>query len=66
MTKGTFFQLKNDVRRIYHLFDAKESGDYDPKLYLKLDYAFKDARKDIEEALVEFKQAIDKQQRQTR
>ena len=66
MTKGAFSQLKKHVRQIYHLRDAEESGYYKPKLYLKSDYTFKDARKDIEEALIDVEQSIDKQQRLTR
>ena len=47
MTKGTFTRLERDIRRMYHLRDADENGDYNPKLYLKSDYVFKDASKDV-------------------
>ena len=66
MTKDTFSRLEKDIRRIYHLRGAEESGDYEPKLYIKSDYAFKNARKDIEQAIVDFARAIDRQQRLTR
>ena len=66
MTKGTFARLEKDVRQTYHLRRAEESGDYEPRLYIKSDYAFKDARKDTEQALVDFKRAINKKQRLTR
>ena len=64
--KGTFTRLEKDIRQIYHLRGAEESGDYEPKLYIKSDYAFKNARKDIEQAIVDFARAIDRQQRLTR
>ena len=37
MTKDTFSHLEKDIRRIYHLRGAEESGDYEPKLYIKSD-----------------------------
>ena len=51
MTKGTFSRLEKDIRRIYHLRGAEESGDYEPKLYIKSDYVFKNARKDIKQGV---------------
>ena len=60
MTKDTFSCLEKDIRRIYHLRGAEESGDYEPKLYIKSDYAFSDARKDIEQAIVDFAQEINR------
>ena len=54
MTKETVTGLEKNIRRIYHLRGAEESGYYDPRLYIKSDYAFKDVRKDIEEVLVDF------------
>ena len=62
MTKGTFSQLENDICGIYHLGvrDAEESRDYIPKLYLKSKYAFKDAPQDTKESIVNFIQAIQK------
>ena len=60
MTKGTFSRLENDIRRIHHLRDAEESGDYNPKLYLKSDYLFKDAPKRIERGISDFAAAIER------
>ena len=63
MTKGTFSRLEKDIRRMYHLRGAEESGDYNPKLYLKSDYVFKNARKGTEQGIADFTRAIDRQQR---
>ena len=62
-TKLASPQLLTDIRRIFALHDAEESGNYNPKLYLKSNYAFKNARPDIEEAVVNFKQVIEKRKR---
>ena len=66
MTKETFPRLPKDIRQIYALRDAEESGNYNPKLYLKSNYALKNARPDIEEAVVNSKQAIEKEEEKKR
>ena len=64
MTKGTFTRLEKDIHQIYHLLGAEESGEYEPRLYIKSEFIFKDARKVIEQAIVDFVRAINKQQQQ--
>ena len=62
-TKKTFERLRADVRRIYHLRDNEEDGEYIKGLYIKSDYKFKEASKEIEQAMNDFEKAVAERKR---
>ena len=68
-TTKTFTRLRQDIRRKYHLAQAtpkpnQYGPDYIPGLYIKSDYEFKAAPKDMEKALDSFEAAVSAAQQQ--
>ena len=54
-----FKRLENDVRRIYTFSKSPPADDeYDPKMYIKSNFKFKEATPEIEQALKNFKSAF--------
>ncbi len=51
-----FSHFFNDVRCQYFFRDKKEDQDFNPRLYLKTNWQFQPATKDIEQAMADFKQ----------
>ena len=57
MITHTGTRLAKDVRQKYHLLGV-EDGDYNPKLYIKSKFVFKNAPEHIEKAIVDFNKAV--------
>ena len=64
-TTKTFDRMTEDIRRIYAFSQSPpDDSDYIPKLYIKSDYVFKPASREIEKAIVNLKNAIKSEQLQ--
>ena len=64
-TKNTFIRLTEDIRRKYAFKDSPPlDEDYIPKLYIKSEYKFDHASKEIEEALCNFRRSVEEEQLQ--
>ena len=64
-TTKTFERLTEDIRRIYAFSQSPPDDDeYIPKLYIKSDWRFKSASREIEQALTNFRIAVQSEQLQ--
>ena len=62
-TAETFERMTEDVRRIYAFSQSPPNdADYIPKLYIKSEWRFKSASREIKEALFNFQNAIKSEQ----
>ena len=61
-TTHTFNRLTADIRRMYHLRDLPDDDNYNPKLYIRSDYKFRETSPAIETAIVNFHNAINTEQ----
>lgn len=60
-TRNTYERMIGDIRRMYHL-QGSDSGDYIPSLYIKSNFRFEPASDEIEEAVLDFRDAITSEQ----
>jgi hypothetical protein len=56
-TCNTYERMISDIRQMYHL-QGSDSGNYIPSLYIKSEFCFDPASDEIEEAVLDFRDAI--------